>query len=110
MVKQQPQDPKVFITSDDATCSECGEKLGRNAWITLVENKGPLCLTCADLDRLLFLPSGDPALTRRARKHSKLAAVVLRWRRARQRYERQDARSLIASEVNQVLARWSEGK
>jgi hypothetical protein len=48
-----------------------------------------LCLTCADLDHLSFLPSGDAALTRRARKYSTLAAVVLKWSRARKRYERQ---------------------
>ena len=79
----------VFITNSAATCSECNESLGRSAWITLVENKGPVCLTCADLDHLLFLPSGDAALTRRAGKYSKLTAVVLRWSRARKRYERQ---------------------
>ena len=80
---------KVFITTGDSTCSECGQHLGRSAWITLVEDKGALCLDCADLDHLVFLPSGDAALTRRARKHSTLSAVVLRWSRARKRYERQ---------------------
>lgn len=80
---------KVFITTSDASCNECGEQLGRSAWITLVENKGALCLSCADLDHLLFLPAGDTALTRRARKHSTLSAVVLRWSRARKQYERQ---------------------
>jgi hypothetical protein len=54
-----------------------------------VENKGALCLACADLDHLVFLPPGNPALTRRARKHSTLTAVVLKWSRARKRYERQ---------------------
>lgn len=49
----------------------------------------PLCLACADLDELVFLPAGDTALTRRARKHSSLAAVVVRFSRARKRYERQ---------------------
>ncbi|MEJ2266888.1 MAG: DUF2293 domain-containing protein [Anaerolineales bacterium] len=82
-------DLKVFITTTEASCSECGEDLGRRAWITLVENKGALCLSCADLDHLLFLLSGDAALTRRARKHSTLSVVVLRWSRARKRYERQ---------------------
>jgi hypothetical protein len=62
---------------------------GRRAWITLVGKKGALCLACADLDHLVFLPAGDAALTRRARKHSTLSAVVLRWSRARKRYERQ---------------------
>jgi len=63
--------------------------LGSRAWITLAGDKGALCLTCADLDHLVFLPSGDPALTRRAKKNSRLCAVVLKWARARKRYERQ---------------------
>jgi hypothetical protein len=83
------QELKVFISSHESTCGECGENLGSNAWITLVREKGALCLACADLDHLVFLPSGNAALTRRARKHSTLAAVVLKWSRARKRYERQ---------------------
>ena len=82
-------DLKVFITSKEVVCSECGEPLGSHAWITLVEGKGAVCLACADLDQLVFLPSGDAALTRRAGKYSPLSAVVLKWSRARKRYERQ---------------------
>lgn len=82
-------DLRVFISTQDSTCDECGENLGRGAWITLVEDKGAFCLSCGDLDHLVFLPSGDAAITRRARKHSTLAAVVLKWSRARKRYERQ---------------------
>jgi hypothetical protein len=90
-MKPMPQtaDLKVFITSRDSTCDECGEELGRQAWITLAGEKGALCLACADLEHLVFLPAGDAALTRRARKHSTLSAVVLKWSRARKRYERQ---------------------
>jgi hypothetical protein len=82
-------DIKVFITNQDSTCDECGEKLGHHAWITLVEGKGALCLSCADLDHLAFLPAGDAALTRRSAKYSTLSAVVLQWSRARKHYERQ---------------------
>jgi hypothetical protein len=82
-------DINVFIAGKEATCSECGENLGRHAWITLVENQGPVCLSCADLDHLEFLPSGDAALTRRAGKYSTLKAIVLQWSRSRKRYERQ---------------------
>ena len=82
-------DLKVFITTGESVCSECGEELGRHAWITLVEGQGALCLTCADMDHLIFLPSGDAALTRRAGKYSTLSAVVLQWSRARKHYERQ---------------------
>lgn len=80
---------KVFISAGSSSCSECGEELGRSAWITLVENQGALCLACADLDHLIFLPPGDAALTRRAHRYSTLSAVVLKWSRARTRYERQ---------------------
>jgi hypothetical protein len=80
---------KVFITTREASCDECGEDLGRRAWILLAEDRGALCLACADLDHLLFLPAGDAALTRRSRKYSTLCAVVLKWSRARRRYERQ---------------------
>jgi hypothetical protein len=86
---KQSSDLKVFISTSDSVCDECREDLGRRAWITLTQDKGALCLACADLDHLVFLPSGNAALTRRARKHSTLAAVVLKWSRARKRYERQ---------------------
>src|ERR1700738_3146634 len=104
-INNQPEgkdELKVFISSRESTCAECGEQLGSQAWIFLAGDKGALCLACADLDHLLFLPSGDPALTRRARKHSTLSAVVLKWSRARKRYERQgllvEARALEKAE------------
>ena len=84
---KQTTDLKVFISTRASSCNECGENLGRKAWITLVKDKGALCLACADLDHLIFLPAGDAALTRRSRKHSTLVAVVLKWSRARKRYE-----------------------
>ena len=82
-------DIKVFISNRDSTCDECHEQLGRQAWIVLADERGALCLACADLDHLEFLPSGDSALTRRAKKYSRLHAIVLKWSRARKRYERQ---------------------
>lgn len=81
-------DLKVFITNQDSTCDECGEQLGHHAWVTLSEGKA-YCLSCADLDHLIFLPSGDAALTRRSEKYSTLSAIVLKWSRARKHYERQ---------------------
>ena len=89
MKKKDDSEIKVFISLQDSTCSECGENLGHKAWITLDREKGALCLSCADLDHLIFLPSGDAALTRRSKKYSTLSAVVLMWSRARKRYERQ---------------------
>jgi hypothetical protein len=54
-----------------------------------MENNRPLCMDCADLGHLEFLTAGNTALTRRATKYSPLRAVVVRWARARKRYERQ---------------------
>ena len=82
-------DIKVFISHRESKCDECGEELGPHAWITLHEQKGAICLSCADLDHLAYLPAGDTALTRRARKGSRLSAIVLKWSLARKRYERQ---------------------
>jgi hypothetical protein len=96
--KTKPNELTVFITSRESKCDECGENLGKGAWITLRgSDKKAACLSCTDLDHLVFLPSGDMALTRRSRKLSKLAAVVLKWSRARKRYERQGL--LVENEV-----------
>jgi hypothetical protein len=54
-----------------------------------MEADQPLCLACAALADLEYLPAGDMALTRRATKHSARLAVVVRFSRARGRYERQ---------------------
>ncbi|MFA6567232.1 MAG: DUF2293 domain-containing protein [Victivallales bacterium] len=79
----------VFILSKDSPCSKCGVKLEHKDLITLEKDKGAMCMKCAGFDHLIFLPAGDPALTRRAQKHSKLSAVVLQWSRSRRRHERQ---------------------
>jgi hypothetical protein len=55
----------------------------------VLEDGAPRCLDCADLAHLVFLPRGDTALTRRARKESTLSAVVVRFNRRKGRYERQ---------------------
>src|SRR5580693_4400245 len=80
-----PPDLVVVIPIKDWDCAECqgtGDLL-------IMDDVGPLCLTCADMDHLVFLGAGDAALTRRAKKASRLSAVVVRWSRSRKRYERQ---------------------
>ena len=72
----------------DTRCSECQVELARGSLLR-VESDRALCLACADLDDFEYLPRGDAALTRRARAHSTLQAVVPEWSRCRQRYERQ---------------------
>jgi hypothetical protein len=89
IVKTNNRGITVFITSVESTCAECGEGLSPRALITFAKDKKALCLECADLNHLVFLPSGIAALTRMAKKNSILHAIVLKWARTRKRYERQ---------------------
>jgi hypothetical protein len=87
ITKAQDSPPDLVVVQPirDWTCAECqgtGDLL-------IMDDAGPLCLACADMDHLVFLPSGEAALTRRAKKASGLSAVVVRWSRTRKRYERQ---------------------
>jgi hypothetical protein len=75
----------VIDALNDWTCTTCSEA----GDLMLMEDGGPVCMSCADLDHLVYLARGDTALTRRARKSSGLSAVVVRFSRARKRYERQ---------------------
>jgi len=83
----ESEDIVVFITRQEGKCAECGKELFKGNWIRL-EKEQPLCLACADLAHLEYLPRGNTALTRRATKYSPLRAVVVQWSRARQHYER----------------------
>jgi hypothetical protein len=82
----------VVMPVNDWTCAECGD----TGDLLIMDDAGPLCMTCSDLDHLLFLPAGDAALTRRSKKASQLSAVVVRWSKTRKRYERQ---GLLVEEV-----------
>ncbi len=82
------KDLVVFSIIRDSKCSECKRELPRSSLLSM-EKGELLCMECADLAHLVWLPSGDAALTRRAKKHSKLWAVILKFSRARKRYERQ---------------------
>lgn len=88
-VERQNKAPDLVVIEPVAefTCVGCGAGDG----LFTEEERGPVCLTCADLDHLVFLPSGDATLTRRARSQGTLSAVVVRWNRRRQRNERRGA-------------------
>ncbi|WP_246486682.1 DUF2293 domain-containing protein [Kribbella qitaiheensis] len=84
--KVKPDDLLVISPLKEFSCADCGTT---DADLMRLEDDAPHCLACMDLDHLVFLPSGNTALTRRARKESTLSAIVVRWSRARKRYERQ---------------------
>jgi len=83
-----PAQPVVFEILRDSVCSECGAELARGSFLVM-EAEQPLCLPCARLDDIEYLPAGDAALTRRAARNSERTAVVVRFSRSRGRYERQ---------------------
>jgi hypothetical protein len=66
-------------------CNRCGG----GGSLLIMEPSGPACLPCLGLDDLEYLPAGDASLTRRAKAKSPRFAVVVRFSRARGRYERQ---------------------
>src|ERR1044072_6487844 len=87
LAKKSP-DPVVFMIRRDTRCGRCNQELADGQMLTLKDDAA-LCIQCAGMGELVLLPSGDPALTRRASKFSTPRAEVFRWGRARKRYERQ---------------------
>jgi hypothetical protein len=90
LAERQSRAPELVViwSTRDWNCSTCGDEKGSGQFLTM-EDAGPVCMRCASLDKLLFLASGDAKLTRRARSLSSVAPVVVRFSRARRRYERQ---------------------
>jgi hypothetical protein len=87
LAERQSRPPDLVVVSPlgDFTCSVCGGEQG--GWL-IMEDGGPVCMACADMEHLVFLASGDAALTRRAKAASRLSAVLVRFSRARKRFER----------------------
>lgn len=84
--QSKPPDLVVVQPLRAFTCVGCERT---DSDMLTMEDTGPVCLACADLDHLVFLPAGDAALTRRAKQASRLSAVVVRFSRSRKRHERQ---------------------
>src|SRR2546426_9835949 len=102
--KQQKEEIKVFISHRESVCDECHEELGKKAWITLIRDKGALCLACADLDHLSFVKYsgrvGRSASAKSLADEAVRLAVIAHVRHAEtdydtllaKGYERQEAR------------------
>ncbi len=101
LVQRQNKAPDLVVVeaASEWSCAECSH----TGPYLIMSDAGPLCLTCADLDHLEFLPAGDAALSRRAKKESTLAAIVVRLNTRRKRYER---KGILVEE--QALARAEE--
>ncbi len=82
------QEIVVTIAVKDHPCDQCGEELLAGDFQRPI-NDSRICLSCAKLDALEFLPRGDAAISRRAAKYSAQKIVVVKWSKARNRFERQ---------------------
>jgi hypothetical protein len=115
--ESRPPELVVIAPLNDWTCTACGG----SGDVLIMDASGPLCLTCADLDHLVFLAAGDAALTRRAKRASRLSVVVVRFSRARRRYEREGIlveeealerteQECLADEEARARRRWREAE
>jgi hypothetical protein len=73
---------------DGERCLKCRAAIPEGQFIALHREDGARCMACEGLADLVFLPSGDPALTRRAASFSARSAVVVEFVRRRKRNER----------------------
>jgi hypothetical protein len=84
----KPPELVVFRTVQDSQCSQCKKELHKGSFL-FMEAGQPLCLCCANLSELEYLPRGNAKLTRRVKKDSIKSTVVVEFSRSRKRYERQ---------------------
>lgn len=77
--------PRVLAVERDADCRKCGAVHD----LLLRDKAGGICVDCAGLGHLVFLPSGDAALTRHTTKAAPVSAVVMLPNMQRMRHERQ---------------------
>lgn len=64
----------VLEAREEFECEECGN----HDEFLMMDGVNAVCMSCADLDHLVFLKAGNATLSRRARKESGLAAIVIR--------------------------------
>jgi hypothetical protein len=77
-----------FNRREGDPCTKCRAAIPEGQFIALDRENGARCMACEGLEDLVFLPSGDPALTRRAASSSTRSAVVVEFVRRRKRNER----------------------
>jgi hypothetical protein len=84
-MNRPPELAAIVPLKPDWKCHRCG----RGGNLLIMEPPGPCCLKCAGFADLDYLPRGDAKLTKRVAKLSERRLVVVRFSRARKRYERQ---------------------
>lgn len=86
------KDPSVFALSRPSRCFGCDKKLPVDEIVKLEQKDDDnevYCLTCAKLDHLQILRSGNAKITRLAKKYSQSRFLIMKWSDAWKCYERQ---------------------
>ncbi len=84
---EEPPEMIVYSSIRESQCERCAAAMPAGSFFFL-KRKQLLCLRCAGLDDLVFVPAGNARLTRNARQLSQRYAIVLRYSRGLERYER----------------------
>src|SRR5437879_7433476 len=81
---RQNRAPELVVVPapEDWGCDSCGARAAAGS-LQFPEENQRLCLSCVDFDHLVFLPSGNAALSRRAKQESTLAVLVMRLNKRR---------------------------
>jgi hypothetical protein len=87
-LKEKASQPPELVVIQPLNREWACHRCGGTGDLLMMEPPGPVCLRCAGLADLEFVPAGDALLTRRAKAKSARFAVVVRFSRARGRYER----------------------
>jgi hypothetical protein len=74
LTDEKVPDLVVLEAKDEFECEECRQ----HDRFMMMDSHSAICMSCADLDHLVFLKAGNATLSRRARKESGLAAIVIR--------------------------------
>ena len=83
-----PPELTVLRVFKDSECEACKKKIPNGSFL-FVEVGQSLCLSCAKLDELEYLPRGNANLTRYVTKNSTTHVVIVEFSRFRKKYERQ---------------------
>ncbi|QUQ72166.1 DUF2293 domain-containing protein [Kutzneria sp. CA-103260] len=73
-IDKKVPDLVVLEAREEFECEECGDG---DKWL-MMDAGSAICMSCADLDHLVFLKAGNATLSRRARKESGLTAIAVR--------------------------------
>ncbi len=106
---KDPKNNVVFQLNRSSRCYNCDERMVAGEFVVLKykdEDKEALCASCAGIDELEVVQSGNAELTKLTSRYSVVRYVIMRWSDVWKAYERQgilvdsDAVARAKAEIN----------